>query len=72
MGRRAKNQVIIIETIQENYFKLSFVDVAALSRFASELCTRFFYENTLYKNIQDEIYQKVKNDVKNMFILHFC
>ena len=27
----------------------------------TERNTRFFYKNTLYKNIQDEIYQKVKN-----------
>ena len=31
-----------------------------------------FYKNTLYKNIQDEIYQKVKNVLKKTFILHFC
>ena len=32
----------------------------------------FFYKNTLYKNLFDEIYQKVKNVLKNTFIIHFC
>ena len=29
----------------------------------------FFYKNIIYKNIQDEICQKVKNVLKNTFIL---
>ena len=30
------------------------------------LSTRFFYKNILYKNIQDENGQKIKNNAKNM------
>ena len=49
MCRRVKKAVIIREILQDNYVKLSFVDVAALSRSASDFCNNIQINVSIFR-----------------------